>query len=301
MSEHHHHHHVRGKNLFITVVLNLFITIAQIIGSILSGSMALLSDALHNFSDVLALLIAYFAHKLSHKEADLTKTFGYKRAEIMAAFFNTLVLMLIAFYLIYEATAKLLHPQSVDSLTIVWLGVLSIVLNALSVMLVKNDAHHNMNMKAAYLHLLTDMITSVGVVVGGLVIYYFNFIWIDPLLSILIAFYLIIVSWGLLRSSISVLMQFAPLHIEIPKIIETVKNLEPLVEDLHHIHLWQLDDHHIHLEAHIGFKENITLQESNMILDQLERVLKENFGITHTTFQSEYERCKAKNSLCLLV
>ena len=138
---HHHHHNVSGKNLFITIILNLFITIAQVIGGILSGSLALLSDALHNFSDVLALIIAYVANRLSHREGTSSKTFGYKRAEIIAALFNTSVLMSIAFILIYESINKLLHPQAVDSLLVVWLGVLSIFLNALSVLLVSFNGY----------------------------------------------------------------------------------------------------------------------------------------------------------------
>ena len=298
MSGHHHHHHVNGKNLFITIILNLFITIAQIVGGILSGSLALLSDALHNFSDVLALVLAYFAHKLAHKDADHTKTLGYKRAEIMAAFFNTSLLMLIAIYLIYEACIKLIHPVNVDSLTIIWLGILSIFLNALSVLLVKNDANHNLNMKAAYLHLLTDMVTSVAVVFGGLLIYYFNIVWVDPLLSILIALYLIGVSWKLLRNTLFILMQFAPDEIDLQNIVQKVKTFSSLIQDMHHVHLWQLDEHHFHLEAHLSFSQNITLQESDAIIDQLETYFKEEFGITHTTFQCEFDRCSSKNSLC---
>lgn len=302
MSEHHHHHHhhVSGKNLFITILLNLFITVAQIIGGLISGSLALLSDALHNFSDVLALVIAYWTHRLSHRDANMSKTFGYKRAEIMAALFNTSILMTIAFYLIYQSVDKLLHPHNVDSLIIIWLGILSIFLNALSVLLVKDDAHHNMNMRAAYLHLLTDMVTSVAVVIGGLLIYYFQIFWVDPLISIFIAIYLIIASWRLLRSSIFVLMQFAPENVDLELVIKRVLDTHKTVHDIHHIHLWQLNEHHLHLEAHLEFHENISLYDTGIILNSIESLLKEEFGISHTTFQCEYERCKSKNSLCLV-
>lgn len=295
---HHHHHNVSGKNLFITIILNLFITVAQVIGGILSGSLALLSDALHNFSDVLALIIAYVANRLSHREGTSSKTFGYKRAEIIAALFNTSVLIAIAFILIYESINKLLHPQAVDSLLVVWLGVLSIFLNALSVLLVKDDSHHNMNMKAAYLHLLTDMVTSVVVVVGGLLMYFFHIFWIDPLVSIIIAVYLIGASWRLIKSSISVLMQFAPEGIEMDEVTQKILQTQNQIINLHHIHLWQLDEDRIHFEAHIDFQENITLQECDSIIDSLEKILKEDFGITHTTFQCEYNRCERKENLC---
>ena len=295
---HHHHHNVSGKNLFITIILNLFITIAQVIGGILSGSLALLSDALHNFSDVLALIIAYVANRLSHREGTSSKTFGYKRAEIIAALFNTSVLMSIAFILIYESINKLLHPQAVDSLLVVWLGVLSIFLNALSVLLVKDDSHHNMNMKAAYLHLLTDMVTSVVVVIGGLLMYFFHIFWLDPLVSIIIAVYLIAASWRLIKSSISVLMQFAPAGIEMDEVTQKIMQTQNQIINVHHIHLWQLDDNMIHFEAHLDFQENITLQECDSIIDFLEKMLEKDFGITHTTFQCEYNRCERKESIC---
>jgi cobalt-zinc-cadmium efflux system protein len=297
-NNHHHHHNVSGKNLFITIILNLFITVAQVIGGILSGSLALLSDALHNFSDVLALIIAYVANRLSHREGTSSKTFGYKRAEIVAALFNTSVLMAIAFILIYESVDKLLHPQAVDSLLVVWLGILSIFLNALSVLLVKDDSHYNMNMKAAYLHLLTDMVTSVVVVVGGLLMYFYQIFWLDPLVSIIIAVYLIAASWRLIKSSISVLMQFAPEGIEMDQVTQKIMQTQNQITNVHHIHLWQLDDNRIHFEAHLDFQENITLQECNIIIDSLSQILEKDFNITHTTFQCEYNRCERKENLC---
>ncbi|WP_345992143.1 cation diffusion facilitator family transporter [Sulfurimonas sp. HSL-1716] len=294
---HHHHHHVSGKNLLIAIILNLTITLSQVIGGIFSGSLALLSDALHNFSDVLTLLIAYVANRLSHKEHTESKTFGYRRAEIIAAFFNTSVLMAVAIFLIYESYQKLINPQSVDSLTVVWLGVLSIFLNALGVLLVKDDAHHNMNIKAAYLHLLTDMVTSVAVVAGGLLMYFYQIYWVDPLVSMIIALYLIVASWSLMKVSLSVLMQFTPEGIAIQDIINKIKETQNGIENVHHVHLWQLDDHSIHLEAHLNFQDNISLQECSAVLDSLEKVLKKDFGVTHTTFQCEHNRCQVMNAI----
>ncbi len=299
MSEHHHdhHHNVSGKNLFIAILLNLTITVAQIIGGIFSGSLALLSDALHNFSDVLTLIIAYIANYLSHKKNTPSKTFGYKRAEIIAAFFNTSVLMAVAIFLIYEAYEKLINPQNIDSLIVVWLGILSIFLNALGVLFIKDDADHNMNIKAAYLHLLTDMLTSIAVVVGGLLMYFYEIYWIDPLVSIIIALYLIVSSWSLMKVSLSVLMQFTPEGIELEEVTRKIMQTQRQITNIHHIHLWQLDDNRIHLEAHLEFKENITLGECDIILDSLEEILEKDFGITHTTFQCEYNRCETKEAI----
>jgi cobalt-zinc-cadmium efflux system protein len=288
MSEH-HHHEVSGKNLFITIVLNIIITLSQILGGIMSGSLALLSDAMHNFSDVLALFIAYFANRLAARPNSETKTFGYKRAEILAALFNASVLIGIAIFLIIEAFHKFYHPEPINSIWVIGLGTLSIVLNALSVFLIKDDADGNMNIKAAYLHLLTDVMTSVAVVLGGVLMYYFRLFWIDPAISVLIALYLISASFGLVRESSAILMQFTPKNIDIEELVKSIQE-ESEIEDVHHIHIWKLDDKRIHLEAHLDFNEDVPLSVSNAVIARLEKKLHDAFDVEHTTFQCEYDR-----------
>ncbi len=290
----HHHHEVSGKNLFITIILNIIITISQIVGGIFSGSLALLSDAMHNFSDVLALFIAYFANRLAMQPNSKNRTFGYKRAEILAALFNASVLIGIAIFLIVEAFHKFYHPEAINSLWVIALGIVSIVLNSVSVLLVKEDAHDNINIKAAYLHLLTDVMTSVAVVLGGVLMYYFNIFWIDPLISVLIALYLIWASFSLLKESSAILMQFTPKEIDIEKVVALIKE-EQTIAGVHHIHIWQLDDHRIHFEAHLDFKDNLSLSKSNSVLAVLEQKLHNNFDIEHTTLQCEYNRDDDKN------
>ena len=290
MSGHHHHHHeVSGKNLFITIILNIIITLSQIIGGIMSGSLALLSDAMHNFSDVLALVIAYIANRLAARPNTESRTFGYKRAEIIAALFNASVLIGIAVFLIVEAFHKLYHPEAVNSAWVIGLGLLSILLNAASVLLIKNDAQESVNIKAAYLHLLTDVMTSVAVVGGGLLMYYFHLFWVDPVVSLLIALYLIRASIDLLKESTSILMQFTPDEIELENVVHSITSL-PEIKNIHHIHLWKLDDHRINLEAHLDFNDNITLEASGKVIDRLDEKLHREFGIDHTTFQCEYNR-----------
>ncbi len=295
MSEHHHHHEVQGKNLFITIVLNVIITLSQIVGGVVSGSLALLSDALHNFSDVIALVIAWWANKIAAREQTEAKTYGYKRAEILATLFNASVLIGIGFYLIVEAVQKFLHPEPVDSTIVIYLGLLSIVLNAASVLLIKDDSHDNMNIKAAYLHLLTDVMTSVAVVIGGLLMKYFGLFWIDPLISVIIALYLMSASVGLVKDAGSILMQFTPENIDIQALQEAIVHSHAEVKNLHHLHLWRLDEHNIHLEAHLDYNENLTLKEANAITASIEKMLLEKFGINHCTFQSEYDVDDNKN------
>jgi cobalt-zinc-cadmium efflux system protein len=290
----HHHHKVSEKNLFITIILNIIITVAQIIGGIFSGSLALLSDAMHNLSDVIALIIAYVANRLTARPNTETKTFGYKRAEVLAAFINASVLIGIGIFLIIESINKFYHPSSIDSIWVIWLGILSIALNFFSVLLIKDDAADNMNIKAAYLHLLSDVITSIAVVVGGVLMYYYNLFWIDPLISAMIAIYLIWASVKLVKESVSILMQFVPESININEVVNFIKESKE-IKNAHHVHIWKLDEHNIHLEAHIDFVENVTLQESNDVIAVLEDTLHTYFEITHTTFQCEYNRHGNKN------
>ena len=289
MSEHHHHHNVSGKNLFWTIVLNIIITLSQIVGGIISGSLALLSDAMHNFSDVLALVIAYAANRLAARPNDAARTFGFKRAEILAALFNASVLIGIAIFLLVEAAHKFYHPEAVDSVWVIGLGTLSIVLNTLSVLLVKEDSHDNMNVRAAYLHLLTDVMTSVAVVVGGVLMYYFGLFWIDPLVSALIALYLVWASFDIVRESSAILMEFTPRRIDIAAVAAAIEE-EPDIAGTHHIHIWKLNDRQINLEAHLDFTEDVPLSRSNAVIDRLEHKLHDAFDIEHTTFQCEYGR-----------
>lgn len=283
---HHDHGDLKGKNLGIAILLNVGITVAQVIGGFISGSLALLSDAMHNFSDVLALIISWYASKLSGRKQTAKQTFGYKRAEILAALINAISLIVIAFFLFKEAIQRIAEPQEVGAGIVMALGGLSILLNWLSMLLVKKGAKDNMNMRAAYLHLLSDMISSVAVVLGGLAMYLWEIPWVDSIISIAIALYLVYSSWGLVKESVRILMQFAPLHVNLDDIHEKIKELDG-VENMHHVHVWQLDDKQTNFEAHISFKQDLKLSEVNLILHQLEHILHDDFEINHVTLQPE--------------
>jgi len=290
---HHHHPDTKGKNLLISIFLNIIITISQVIGGIVSGSLALLSDALHNFSDVLSLIVSYVATKISKKEASKTKTFGYKRAEIIAAFVNSATLMIVAVILIKEAIERFITPQTIESTIVIWLSLLGILANGFSVLLLKKDADHNMNMRSAYLHLLTDMLASVAVLVGGVLMKLYEIYWIDPLLTIIIGLYLIYMGYDLLKSSTKVLMLFTPDTIEVEEIVQAISKIDP-IKNVHHVHIWQLNEQEVHLEAHIDFNKNITLREFDQVLDLIEEEVYHKFGINHINIQPEYGKCDSK-------
>lgn len=290
MSHNHiHKHQVQGKNLMYSILLNVVITVAQVVGGILSGSLALISDALHNFSDVLSLIISYVAHKLSRRKASMEQTFGLKRAELIAAFVNALSLIVVAIYLIFEAISRFFKPEEIQPNLVIWLAALGILVNGFSVLLLKKDADHNLNMKSAYLHLLTDMLASVAVLIGGILMYYFQIYWIDSLLTLIIAIYLIVVGIDLLLKSTKMLMLFTPEEINVKDIVRTVNQIKG-VKKLHHVHVWHLNEEELHLEAHLDCSEDIKLSEFNDLLHKIESVLFEKFEINHVNIQPEFQK-----------
>jgi len=286
---HIHKHEVTGKNLVFSILLNILITLAQVIGGIISGSLALISDALHNFSDVITLLFSLIAHKLSRRKASIEHTFGYKRAELIAAFVNASTLIIVALFLIYGAIERFYHPHPIESGLVIWMALLGIAVNGFSAILLKKDSAHNLNMKSAYLHLFTDMLASVAVLIGGLLMKYLSWFWVDSVLTILIAVYLIVVGIDLLKSATKMLMLFTPEHIDIKEIVREVHKIDG-VGKLHHIHVWHLNDEELHLEAHLDCSDDIKMSEFNILLHQIENVLYDQFHINHINIQPEYKK-----------
>ncbi len=278
------------SKLLWTILLNIIITLSQAVGGIVSGSMALLSDATHNFSDVITLVISYIANRLAYnKEQSIDKTFGYKRAEIVAAAINATILIVLAIFLLIEGIQRFSHPRKVDGTLIIWISVLSIVLNTISVLLVKKQAKNNLNLKSIYLNLFSDVFTSFGVLVGGLLIKFNGLYILDPIITLAIAIYLFYMSWGILFASVRIIMQFAPKDIDISAVEKAVTKL-PSVKNIHHVHIWQLNDQDYHLEAHVEFYKNIKLSEFDEICERIEKILLEKFNIKHSFLQPEWNR-----------
>ena len=294
MEHHHHSSEVKGKNLLFVIFLNMGITLAQVIGGFISGSLALLSDALHNFSDFVNLIITYLANKLVKKEASLHRTFGYKRAEIVAAFVNAAILITVAIFLIIEAVKRFQEPNVIDSGIVIWMALLAIAGNGYSAILLRKDSKINMNMRGAYLHLLTDFMASVAVLSGGLLMKFYEIYWVDSILTFAIAIYLIIVGYDLLKNSTKVLMLFTPADLALEEIAAVIAEL-PEISNVHHIHLWQLNEDETHLEAHIDFKTDILLSQFDEIRDKIEELVYHKFGINHVNIQPEFGRCDNKN------
>jgi cobalt-zinc-cadmium efflux system protein len=282
----HHHHEVSGKNLGFAILLNVGITLAQAIGGLISGSMALLSDAAHNFSDVLSLIISFLANRLSGRKATEKQTFGFRRSEILASFINAVTLIVIGVVILIEAIQRLINPVTVTASWVIWLAIASIIVNGLSMIFIRNDSQDNMNMKSAYLHLFTDMLTSVAVLLGGLVMKYFHWYRADSVFSIAIAIYLLYMSWGIFRSSLRIIMQFTPKEIDVHQIASEIEKIKG-VKNIHHVHVWQINEHDLMFEAHVDVSEDLKVSGFENILSEIKTVLGNN-GITHFTIQPEF-------------
>lgn len=281
---------VNQNKLLAAVVLNFSISLAEVAGGILSNSLALLSDALHNLGDGLAVLLAYIAHRVSKKESNLQKTFGYKRAEILAAFVNSILLVAICIFLIYEAVERFRSPSPVRGVIMFTVAAIGLLANLVAVILMHEDSKKNINIRAAYLHLLGDTFSSVVVITGGILIWKFGIYWLDPLITILISLYILRETYLLLKDSFNILMQSAPGGIDLKKVKSEVENIDG-VRNLHHVHLWSLNDRQVHFEGHIDLERDMSVSQAGNLNRHISDMLHERFEIEHTTLQMEFGCC----------
>ncbi len=291
MHQHNHHSHsnLRGRKLIVTIFLNLLITVVQILGAIFANSLALLSDAFHNFSDTSSLLFSYIANRLTRRKSTKEQTFGFKRAEIIAAFINSSILLIVGALLIYESIERIINPpeSDINAILVMSMAAFSILANGLSVMILKQDARENMNIRSSYLHLFTDMLSSIAVLLGGVTIYFFNLTIVDPILSIAIAIYLMVFGWKLVVQSLKVLMQFTPSGMDIETIAKDLSQFKE-VKNIHHGHLWQLTDHEYMFEAHIDFEKDLPISKACTVMNEMRIHLSKRYHIHHATFQPEF-------------
>ena len=278
-----------GVRLIITMLLNFVITIVEIIGGILSGSLSLISDALHNFSDGIAVIISYFAIQLKKKPNTEKHTFGFKRAEILAALINAAVLVAISIYLFYESILRLMDPLEVQGGLMTIVASIGLIANIIGTLLLKRDSGSSLNIKSAYLHLLSDAVSSAAVIAGGIAIYFFKIYWLDPILTILISVFVLKESFEILTNTLHVLMEGTPSNISMEKVKKVVEQIEGVV-DIHHIHIWTVGENDIHLEAHVNIKNMLT-NESDILRAKIENMLHDNFDVHHCTIQFECGAC----------
>lgn len=291
-----HHHHggdTTTIRLVLAIVFNALITAAEFVAGFLAGSLALMADAAHNLSDTASMGTSLIARKVAAREADTRRTFGYERAELIGAFVNLLVLILIALYLIVEAVQRSLDPRTIDGELMIWVGAATLVGNVATAFVLYKPSQGSLNIKSAFVHIVADALGSVAVIVGGGLILRYDWTFVDPLLTAGIAAYILIHSSGMLRETVSILMESAPAGFDIDAMIRRVSALEP-VTDVHHVHVWRLDESRVAMEAHVEVAGVGTLHKLDRLKRSIKHLLADEFGIDHATLELEHGACTDK-------
>jgi len=286
----HDHSHgtedVSDSVLLWCIIVNLGLSVFEFVGGVIAGSVALMADAAHNTNDAAALLIAYIARKISKKGADAKYTFGYRRAELIGAMIQLTALILVGLYLVYEAVRRIFEPEPLLGGWIMAAAGVAVVVDVVTAWLLWAMSKGSLNVKAAFLHNLTDAGASVAVLIGGATIYWLDWSWVDPLISLGIAGYILYMSFGLLKKTSRILMEGTPPELSLDEIKKALEDLDG-VENVHHIHVWELDEHHRALEAHIVIGENRSMEALESLKAAVKEHLDERFSITHGTLEME--------------
>ncbi|HUI67592.1 MAG TPA: cation diffusion facilitator family transporter [Nitrospirota bacterium] len=302
----HGHEHANGlrqqsrggkRDLLIALSITLLMMIVEAIGGLLSNSLALISDAGHMLTDNLALLLSFFAMKFATLPATEKRTFGFYRLEILAALINGIILVVISLYIIYQSYLRMIHPQRVEGMLMLIVAVIGLVANISGAVVLMKHSHSNLNIRGAYLHIVGDAFSSIGVVVGGIIILYTGWYLIDPILSILISFVIIYGAWALVKESVSILLESVPSHIDIETVATAISQIRG-VREAYHIHVWTITSGVHAMSAHVLIDDQLVSRSRDLIND-IKSLLAEKFKILHSTIQLECERCDM-NPICSL-
>ena len=293
---HHHHHHAPAgeRGLVLAVVVNVLLTVAQIVGGVFSGSVALIADAVHNLSDAAALVIAFAARRIARRPADAQMSFGYARAEVVAALINYTVLIVISLWLGSEAVMRLLDPPPVAGGIVMALALLALVIDLATALLTWRLAKDSTNIRAAFLHNLADAGSSVAVLAGGALIWAFGWQWADPVITLLISVWIAAHALVEIRPVIRILMLAAPPEVEQDALRHAIEGEEG-IEGVHHLHLWQMDEHRVSVEAHLVVAEEA---DSARIVRQVKARVERDFGIRHVTLETETQGSGCAGPVC---
>jgi len=284
------------RRLTLSLGITLVFVFVEIAAGLFSNSLALLTDAAHNFTDVLALALSWWALRLTSQPANQRKTFGYHRAGILAALANSTTLVVIAFGIFYEAYQRFLHPPEVQADVLIGVGVMAVVINVVTALLVRRGAEHDLNIRSAFLHLMGDVLSTIGAVIAGVVIRYTNWNWLDPLVSVLIGFLILWSAWSIVREALDILMEGTPTDINMEEMVNEIMAVEG-VRGVHDLHVWSITRVMRTLSAHL-VTDDIPISEGTIIQARVDDILKQRYGISHATLQLECQDCVPNHLYC---
>lgn len=286
----HSHDHVNfssgDRRVSVAIWANALLTVAQIIGGVLSGSLALIADALHNFSDMASLVIAYAARRISRRPADSRMTFGYARIEVVAALINYTTLILVGVYLVYEGALRLVDPPEVAGWTVVVLGAVALLVDTLTALLTWSMQKGSVNIRALFLHNLSDALASVGVVAGGTLILLYDWWAVDPIVTLAIAGYILYLSISEIGEPIRTLMLGSPPGIDVDVLIGELCAIDE-VSGVHHVHLWQMEEHEAALDCHVVLTD-AGWGRQEAVKNDIKETLRDRFDISHSSLEFEH-------------
>ncbi|MEP3688062.1 MAG: cation diffusion facilitator family transporter [Sulfitobacter dubius] len=285
----HDHAHIDpesgDRRVSLAIWANALLTVAQIVGGVFAGSLALIADALHNFSDMASLVIAFVARKIARRPADARMTFGYGRIEIVAALINYTTLILVGIYLIYEGGMRMIDPPEVAGWTVVILGAVALVVDTLTALLTYSMQKDSVNIRALFLHNLSDALASVAVIIGGTLIILYDLRWVDPAITICIALYILYLALTEIGGPIRMLMLGSPPDMDAGAVVEAMNNVDG-VRDVHHVHLWQMQEHEVALDCHVVLVGR-DWSDLEVVKQEVKKKLANDFGITHSSLEFE--------------
>lgn len=303
---HDHRHGHAGQDLSLkkrflfTIFFNFLISAAEFLGGMLSGSLALISDATHNLSDAISLVFGYLGEKVSEKKPDLEFSFGLRRFEVITALVNAIALWALGIYIIYEAVLRWMHPSPIDLKLMIPIAFIGLAGNVASIFIIGRDSR-NMNARAAFLHLLYDAITSVFVIATGILVYLTGSLWMDPLVSIIISVFMVYSSYGILAEAMRIFLQMAPRQIDTRSVHQSIKETSGAM-DVHGLHIWSVSSSEVFLSCHICMDQKRGVADYDRIIGRVNEMLQEKYGIFHTTIQVEAGRfcVEGSNGCCEL-
>jgi cobalt-zinc-cadmium efflux system protein len=298
MHSHASSHEAKGNVLRWSLVATVLFVAFETAAGIRAHSLALLSDAGHNFTDALALLLAWVGSYLQSKPADDTKTYGYHRAGVIAAFVNALTLVGLSVWILYASVVRLRHPQPVDVLTMLAVAVTGLVLNGGIMWALRAARRHDLNIRGAFVHMLGDALGSVAIIAGALAIRYTGWDQVDPLLSIVIGILIVWTAWDIMREGLNILLEGLPRGIRLQDVAAAMRASEGVL-DVHDLHIWSLGSSTHALSCHVLI-EDVPPSASDTILRRLNAVLEESFHISHTTVQFEHMSCAISENGCAI-
>ncbi len=287
------------KRLMLSLALTAAFVLVEVIAGIFGNSLALLTDAAHNFTDVIALGLSWYALKIATKPANAGKTFGYHRVGILVALVNSTTLILIAVGIFYEAYHRFIATPEVNAPILIGVGIVAFIINLVTALLVHKGSESDLNLRSTFLHLMGDVMSTLGAVIAGVIIYFTQWNWLDPLVSVLIGGFILWNAWSILRQSIHILLESTPENIDMKEMVEKLHTVNG-VRSVHDLHVWSINENLRMLSAHVVTDE-VSLREGILIQNGINELLTHEYNIQHATLQLECEGCQYDGLFCSIV